>query len=378
MKKLFFIDPMSYGTIASYDYNLLCGVAQSIRSDFQVQYYCSFLNSEPDIQGVKRYPIFKYNNKKNHLLKFISYLLSLIRLLLRFMKERPDVAHIQWIRVPNLDYFFLRLFKFSNCKIIYTAHNVLPHNDFSVKTFESYRRYYKAVDIIIVHSENTRRELIDKFGLSPEKIVVIPHGLLPVTVENNIVSQKCDELKKRYALEGYTVISCLGVQSTYKGTDILINAWSNTPALRNNLNIRLLIAGKMKDISYSELQTCSNVVIIDRYLTDEEYIAFLRLSTATIFPYRIISQSGSLFTAINERVPIIVSHTGGLHQPLEIADIGWDFGSSTPENLKSQLIGIIQSGDFLAKRETARWDKIHNYYSWDRIGRLTAELYNHN
>ena len=147
--------------------------------------------------------------------------------------------------------------------------------------------------------------------------------------------------------------------------------------LRSSSSIKLIIAGKAKDIDYSPLRDIDNVIIIDRYLCNEEYLAILRISDITLLPYREISQSGSLLTAISERKPIIVSHVGGLFQPLEIANIGWDIGEPTIENLEKKLIELIDNPEIIAKTTECNepWDNIYKYYSWNKIGRQTINEY---
>lgn len=38
--------------------------------------------------------------------------------------EKPDLIHIQWIRVPLLDLAMLRFYKLFGGVVFYTAHNV--------------------------------------------------------------------------------------------------------------------------------------------------------------------------------------------------------------------------------------------------------------
>lgn len=291
--------------------------------------------------------------------------------------EKPDLIHIQWIRVPLLDLAMLRFYKLFGGVVFYTAHNVLPHNDNSNKTHRYYKRYYKNVDYIIVHSDNTKQELILKFDLPEEKIMVIPHGILPVTCNRAEIQNEKNRLKETLGIKNQMILSCLGVQSKYKGTDILIDAWKPSDILCKSNRVLLIIAGKAKNIDYEKLNEVDNVRIINEYISDEEYLALLQLSDFTILPYKEISQSGSLLTAINEYTPVLVSHVGGLYQPLEIAKIGWDFGFPNSENLSETIQTLISKEDEVEsiKNAAEEWEKIHKYYSWNRIGKMTVEAY---
>lgn len=368
---------MSYGTIAEYDYNLLTGIADNNGGDIEISYFHSILLSDPLPDGINDFPIFKYNKIKNQIIKSLSYLYSLLRLSLYIYIQRPDLIHIQWIKIPKIDRIFLHVYHSLGCKVIYTAHNLVPHNDNRKCVKRDYSRYYSDVDGIIVHSENTRNELSKTFGISLSKICVIPHGLLKIKHNEHDTNSFICNLREAIGIKNEIIVSCLGAQSYYKGTDIIINTWLKSHKLNSSSSIKLIIAGKAKGVDYSPVRDIDNVTIIDRYLTNEEYLALLRISDVTLLPYREISQSGSLLTAIYERKPIIVSHIGGLYQPLEIANIGWDIGEPTVENIEKQLVELINSPNIITEITANRtsWESIYKYYSWNRIGEQTINEY---
>ena len=376
--KIFFIDPMSYGSIAQYDRCLLNGVNDSKESFIKIEYFCSYLNTFDYNDTIRSHKVFFYNKLPTSILKGFSYILSYLIIIAYAILIRPDCIHIQWIRKPVLDYRFLKLFQKFNIKVIYTAHNVLPHNNDNNNVRFVYSKYYKTVDTIIVHSDTTKKELIDIFNLPSEKIHVIFHGLLPNNLNEEQISNESCIIKRDLNIDNKIVFSCLGVQSHYKGVDLIVDAWAKNKFLHNNPNIFLIIAGRSKDINFSEVSKFSNVHIEDCYLSDERYIAFLRISSATILPYRKISQSGALLTALNERTPVIVSHVGGLPDPLAMADIGWDIGDPTVTNIEKVLVNLSNNPSSMHKKkwDIEEWDKLFKDLSWKEIGRKTLLLYN--
>jgi glycosyltransferase involved in cell wall biosynthesis len=308
--------------------------------------------------------------------KAISYSLSLLQIFNLVLKIKPDVIHIQWIRLFLIDWLYISLFKkFS--KVVYTAHNILPH---TCKPFDKklYKIIYHTVDSIIVHTYDSKMELMKYFHVDENKIYVIPHGLLKYNMDEEKILLAKDHFNEKYDTNNKIVIVSLGVQSFYKGSDIIAQSWIENESLHSNMNLKLLIFGKNQNIDFSKLNKFTNVHIENRFLTDEEFIAVLNLSDIILLPYRKISQSGVLLTALSERVPVIISDIAGLKEAISIADIGWNIGEPTSKNLSETLLDLIQNSDHLLKKKNndEEWKKIEDYYDWDSIAFKTYRLYN--
>lgn len=377
MKSIFFIDPMSYGTIAQYDKGLLDGIRAELRDGENIVYLCSKFLPYTYQYPIKTVKIFNYNKLSNSFLKGLSYVWSYICIISILLVKRPKVIHIQWIRSPKLDYYILGCIQKLGIKVVYTVHNVIPHNNNNIKIKRSYRKYYIRVNQIIVHSEATRKELILDFNIDPCKINVVRHGILHIDVDKEKVFKEEEEILKTIDLKDKIVFSCLGQQSTYKGSDIIIDAWRTNKNLNSNPNLVLILAGNFKNVNPDTLATYENVYIEKGYISDERYMAYLNLSSATLLPYRQISQSGALLTALSAEVPVVVSDIGGLGDPLRVASIGWNIGQPNANNFSSTLINIISKPDELAAKKSNKkeWEKFFKMFSWKEIGKITKNIY---
>ncbi|MDM8336359.1 glycosyltransferase family 4 protein [Mediterranea massiliensis] len=365
--------------MAVYDYNLLNSNLSYRKKNFDITYFGSYLYQGNRVQQLVFIPIFKYNKIHNKALKFISYAISLLKILVYTYKLSPNIIHIQWIRCYYLDILFLKLIKLKGIQVIYTAHNLLPHNDFNGRMFKKYRNYYNEVSHIIVHAKHSKEELINRFEVTSGKISIIPHGLLDLPCSETTVVSLIDKIKLKYNLSNKYVFSCLGFQSKYKGTDWLIQLWHEMEKLRNNSEVVLVLAGKFdSSLDCSLLDRLNNVVIVDRFLTDDEFVAFLRISNMILLPYKVISQSGVLLSAMYERKPVLVSNVGGLTEPFEIGKVGWCIGAPSYENLCNMISYIVENLDKIdqIKNNQKVWSEIRNYYSWTAISKKTFDLYN--
>jgi D-inositol-3-phosphate glycosyltransferase len=368
---ILYIDPQSYGNLAAYDYNLLTNTQKDILYIHSQKYDYKAMN----LPGK---PWFKYNKLHSSLAKVLSYALTYAKIFCLIMCWRPRIIHVQWFKMPTFDYYFYkwtkRLFRF---RLVFTAHNVLPHN--SGKRYQSiYGKLYAICDAIVVHTSCTKKEIHQMFHIGKDKIHVIEHGILKIPVDTQRYEQSLQLYRQKYHLQGKIVFVSLGEQSPYKGIDLLAKIWTQNKELYDNDDICLLLVGKQKEINLRQVANCKNVIVENRHIPNDEFLYLLRAADVYLLPYRQISQSGALLTAISERIPVLVSRVGGLTDPLKIAPIGWEIDKLDEKGLKEALMSIIKSPKKIKdiKENFQAWEKVAEHYSWKRIGNETTKLYN--
>lgn len=371
MKTLVYVDPQSAGSLAMYDYSLITGIKKH-----RVIYCCSTLYDAPDIDNISYHSIFSYNRKK-HIFKLFSYVFSLFKLVGILRQYRPDTMHIQWWRLWFLDYIFLRIYKIFAKQIVFTAHNLVPH-DSGKRMKKKCSQYYKFVDKIVVHENNAKRQLVDSFGIDEDKIFVIPHGILKLRVNDEHVNDLVVDFKKKYHIDNKIVIGALGTQGFYKGTDLIRDAYLNSSKLLNKNDVVFLIAGKGDVFNESfKMSAYKNFIVIDKYLTEDEFEAYMKLVDVLFLPYRKISQSGVLLTALEKEIPFAVTPVGGLIEPFSIARVGWVIQDSTIAAVQSCLEYISENKQEVQKykKNKEAWSKIKKYYNWSEISAKIEAMY---
>lgn len=363
--ELFFVDPMSYHNLAGYDFELL----SNIRSNIRVSFYANekFNLSLPNSRIIKLY---HYSQKKG-LFKLISYLKSQIILLREIKKRKPDIVHFQWLKLPPIDYWFLNYIK-RYSRVIYTSHDALTHFD-ERKYKKSMLKILKIVDRVIVHTATSKRDLMA--FIAGNKIEIIKHGLLKLERYFK-TSTSSRELKKELQIGDEIVFSALGTMEYYKGTDLVLEAWQSSAALSQSRRVKLIIAGKnMMGLKREKIQA-ENVIFIDRFIPDEEFIALVELSDLILLPYRRISESGLLLTAIAAGKKVLVSTAGELTQPFKHGNIGWILGQNDPGGLRDLLERILERPeDVTSPVAQAVWEKVRADYDWAAAGAQTSRLY---
>ena len=134
---------------------------------------------------------------------------------------------------------FLKILRFT---IVYTAHDLLPH-DSNLHDYQNiFRKIYYISDKIIVHSESNKREIIDIFKIDSNKVYVIPHGSFDLFYTDKNVTK--DIARKKIGIpEEKQIILFFGFIKKYKGLEYLVSAFQN---IKEHLdNIVLLIVGNI-------------------------------------------------------------------------------------------------------------------------------------
>ncbi len=80
----------------------------------------------------------------------------------RFALAKPDVLHVQWLGVPELDRWLFR----PRSPAVLTAHDIIPRRTLSKTAM--WRALFDRFERVVVHSERGRGQLVD-FGLPRSK-----------------------------------------------------------------------------------------------------------------------------------------------------------------------------------------------------------------
>jgi len=245
----------------------------------------------------------KYFNK---LFKPAAYLINWLMVLI--YAPRFLAVHFQWLPLSNysnLEIYLLKLLLKRNNNIFLTVHNILPHDSNSEAIRKRYLRIYQLIPELVVHTDKTRRILIDQFRINNEKITTMPHGPL-------FAEMKTEGVKREEKL-----IGMIGTIRPYKGVEDAVKIVSRLK--EQGYKLKLLLAGKGPEEYTAHLEQLidrlgleSYVIREYRYLELKEMIKYFQSVRAVIAPYKRIDQSGAVITAISLGTPVIAYKVGGL------------------------------------------------------------------
>src|SRR3954471_10316330 len=219
--------------------------------------------------------------KRRRLLRATEHVPDLRRY--RRVADQADLIHYQWLPIPALDRFLLP----PKRPRVYTMHWRLPEADSRIGG--ALTKLLAEMDAVVVHSEHGRSRLAADFGVPAGKLSVIPHGAFAYLTRQRDEAPLPEGLRD---VDG-PVILAFGLIRPYKGTDVLLEAFSRVE--RGELWIVGMPRMPMDELRELADRVPGRVRFIDRFVPDNEIPAFMRRADLVVLPYRNIEQSGVLY-----------------------------------------------------------------------------------
>ena len=269
---------------------------------------------------------------------FLWYVLYLIR-------ERKNIIHIQWLRFNFFDGIFLPLLaRLLGHTVVYTAHDVLPHNVDNRRVRLLFKWIYKSQNALVVHTNFNRERILDEFGISQQKVSVVKHGVYDIPDE-----QRMDSLTSKKTLgigADEFVLLFFGIITEYKGLDLLAESLKMLKKGRGK-KIRLIIAGRVQTGFEDQMTKLKEEFMEDevlyflRFIENEEVNMLFGAADATVLPYREASQSGVMFMSFAQGVPVIAPNLGGFPDDVVEGEMGFIFECNNPDSLNEAIVKTI-------------------------------------
>ena len=291
------------------------------------------------------------------------------------------ILHIHWpsfylpLRVPKrelvswyiarLDIFIIRALRY---RLVWTVHNVLPHEPMTSDDADIARRLSDAADAKIVLSRSTMTELA-RLSLDTTNVHVIPHGnYLPSFPER---PTRHDARLKLKLGDSEFVVLFFGSVRPYKGIDGLLAAASSAGIP----GIRVVVAGLCNDKALAariaRAQTSGRVDFHNRFIPPSEVPVFFGAADVVCLPFTSVTNSGSALLALSSGKPLVAPRMGALCDLPD--DVGLFYDPADPGGLAGRLKAAADSEnlDAVADRALAYAASL----SWDAIGEQTAAVF---
>ena len=229
------------------------------------------------------------------------------------------------------------------------------------------KKQCQSADLIITPSENTRRDVIKYFNVSPGKVSVIYPGLSSIFTGtkqniNNLVSGK-------YLL-------FLGTIEPRKNILVLLAAFEKLA--ENFSDIKLVIAGargwKNKQILKKvRASRYSDRIILPGYISDNDKKGLYENALAFIYPSLYEGFGFPVLEAMAAGVPVITSGRSSLPEITEGSALLID--PRRPEELYSAIKRLLDSQE-LHRDTTEKGLKLAKKFSWERAAKEWMSLTN--
>jgi glycosyltransferase involved in cell wall biosynthesis len=256
-------------------------------------------------------------------------------------------------------------------KIIWTAHNLLPHEAVFDNDIVARSVLVTRADAIIALSSHSSREVSNLFGVS--KVTVIPHGPLEISPS----SSGREDARADLNVGSRPCFSLFGNLRPYKGVETLIAA---AELLGSKVAVR--ISGRGDSNYVSNLSIMSNaansagadIQIEPRWRSDAELADLLAASDACVFPFTHVDNSSSVLLALAAGRPVIIPDLASLRHIENVGVLRFD--PTDPVRALSEAMSKIakmSEAERIALGSAAREWALN--FDWRSIAEETALVY---
>jgi beta-1,4-mannosyltransferase len=297
-----------------------------------------------------------------------------------FKPKKNDVIHIHW---PSYFYshqniifffiksfiflFFLNFYKINGVKLVWTVHNIYPHN-MKYKILEKIMRQYilNRMDLVFVCAYSIKVNILSEFKISSNKVVVLYHGhYVGAYPENGI------DFRKFYGIPAKNfVFLYFGSINEYKGIPKLIESFNKI-----NDSATLLIVGKptTKELEnqIKKDKTNKNIIFDMRFIPDDEVADLFNVANFIVLPYKEITTSGTAILSLSFKKPIIAPKTPFMLEYFN-SNISILYDSNDNQGLYKSLIKAFNSKEII---NDELFEMKLKDLDWGTIGRKAINEY---
>lgn len=198
--------------------------------------------------------------------------------------------------------------RFIGARVLFVCDNVIPHERRVVDRFLT-TLAFSQVDYFITLSHSVMRDLK---ALNPRAVAAeIAHPSYAYFTFGRIEPERA---KKEIGVAG-RVILFFGYVRPYKGVHVLLEAFAKA---RESVDATLVIVGEFYEPrdpyveQIKQLGLQRDVMLVDRYVSDEEVGVFFSAADVVILPYTSATQSGVIQIAFAFHKPVISTAVGGI------------------------------------------------------------------
>ncbi|MDA0746132.1 MAG: glycosyltransferase family 4 protein [bacterium] len=308
-----------------------------------------------------------------------------LRKILHVLRQvRPHILHIHSTLSARRDWAALLASRLLPFRVVLTVHNVLPHDQAEREApglTQSLRLIYRLAHGLIVHSQQNRNDLQNRFLLPPGRIHVIPHGDYSFARGTNTAHTSAEARTRLGYSAEHRVILCFGTLRPYKGIHDLIPAFAHV--VKSMPQARLLIAGKPMGVDpaayraqIATLELQDTVQLHLGYVPMAEIEHYFQAADLVVFPYTNIYQSGALQLAYAFAKPVVATTVGSFPETVRDGENGKLVPPEDPITFAHAMLDILNQPDDVRQKMGER--SLHlaqSQYGWPEIATRTVELY---
>ena len=254
--------------------------------------------------------------------------------------------------------------------LFFTVHDLHPHE--AKKAFHKmwrhrwmYRKLAKNREIIDNLLTNSRAQEQELMLMFPQKR--ISYFEFPSLVNNDII-KGCAIPPELGDVEDYVLF--FGRIEQYKGVELAYKAFTESAVLQK---YTLVIAGSGELYFPRNMEREKNIVLINRYIHDDEVAYLFRHASITLYPYISATQSGVLSLSCYFEKPIVASDVPFFKSVSE-KGLGLNFSTGDLDDLVEKTMLLMGSDMEAFVQNEKRFYESH--YSKESLKNKLLSIYN--
>ncbi len=293
--------------------------------------------------------------------------------------RRGDIVHFQFpVRTP-LAAFFYASARIRGAAVVLTAHDPLPHRWRLARVLRRLEcammgLEYRLCRAVIAHNCKGCEVLREGFGLSRERVFLVPHG-----PDTNAPAASPFPAMTEFRLLAF------GSIRANKGLHLAIEAVQKLRCIRS-FPVRLTIAGSLATMAENAYwQQCKRGIerdpagfeILEGFVPDDQVAALMARHHAVILPYEeFYSESGVATLSLSHARPILATASGGLGELMETTGSGVPIQSPKSDAVAAAIAKAFALGARRLEEMGAAGKRyVESARSWERVAEMTAEVY---
>jgi len=349
-----------YGGVSRYAYELAVGLVSTcsqevaVISPLYVNRYLAEATSKLRIFGVQMPKLPRTGRIYRAINWFIAW---------PFVKYfHPDIVHET--------YYSSRTIAPKSAKVILTVYDMIHErfsNDFSLADPTSREKAIAVAraDHVICISEQTRRDLIDLFGVNPAKTSVVYLGFTLTTHS---------ELLQNHIQQTRPFLLYVGNRGGYKNFEQLLQVYATSSLLKNDFDLICFGGGELTSREKTLLQKLGISKDNVRHVSGNDQLLAEHYKSARAFIYPSLYEGFGIppLEAMSFDCPVICSNVSSI--PEVVGDAGEMFDPSDSESMRMAIERVIEDS---ALRETliVRGRERIKLFSWERCAQETLNVY---
>jgi glycosyltransferase involved in cell wall biosynthesis len=283
--------------------------------------------------------------------------------------DLPGSARRPWLRHLAQAWFtfVLAVARVLGVRIVWTAHNVLPHQRIFADDAAARRTLVRAADLVIAHSAATLAEL-EQLGARPRRSVVLPHGAFDPVAPNGALRAPRSDGDAVHAVY-------FGKVFPYKGVEDLLDAAAELP---DGTPVRITVAGECPDpilrdrLDRSARRAEARVDLRLGRVPDDGVTPLFEDADVVVLPFRRITTSASALLAMAHERPVVLPDLPAFAELPSDAVIRYD---RTTEDLRRVLRELSERPPEELQR-IGRAAAAHTaQHTWPAVARRTHEAF---